>query len=336
MSETTVAASVVIDMLQYLEHAGHAPAEVCRAAGIDDAILARPDARVPGSRVERLWTEAERRTGDPLVGLHMAEVFHPAALDIVGYVLLTCRTVGEMLERAVRYAGLLNDGMRVELVHEPTRSYARIVIIPHVDNHLERDARQMVDSWWVGLARQLRLVPATPVMPVEVWFTHRVADPAEHRRILGAPLRFGAAENRFYLARADLARPIPSANPALFAVFDQHAEQVLRTLGAGSTAAGRVARLVAERLRGRVPPIGEIAAAAAMSARQLQRALQAEGRTYQQVLDDVRCALARRLLAEERHSVSQIAFLVGFSEPAAFHRAFKRWTGITPAMVRRA
>lgn len=130
-------------------------------------------------------------------------------------------------------------------------------------------------------------------------------------------------------------RPIRSANQALFTVFEQHAEQLLASLGDRDTMVGRVSRVIAEKLRGRVPPIGEIASELAMSARHLQRALQAESRTYQEVLDDVRCAAAKRYLADSTNSVSQVAFLLGFFEAAAFHRAFKRWTGMTPTAVRR-
>lgn len=336
MAETTVAATIAIDMLQFLERRGHAARDVCRDASLDPSVLTRPDDRIPGSRMERLWQVAIARTNDPLVGLHMSEEFHPAALDILGYVVLTCRTLGEVMDCLVRYAGLLNDGLRIDLTHDGPRSIARIHLVSsHLDNALERDSRQAVDSLWIGLARQLRMLGAEPVVPLEVWFRHQVDDDAEYRRLLGAPLRFGAKEDRFVLARSDLSRPIPSANPALFTVFEQHAEQLLASLGGRDTMVGRVSRVIAEKLRGRVPPIGEVASELAMSARHLQRALQAESRTYQEVLDDVRCAAAKRYLADSTNSVSQVAFLLGFSEAAAFHRAFKRWTGMTPTAVRR-
>ncbi len=335
MPETTVAATLAIDMLQYLERAGHPMVEVCRDAGLDPAIMSRPDERLRGSQMERLWAVAERRTGDPMIGLHMAEVFHPAALDILGYVVMTCRTIGDVMECLVRYAGLLNDGLRVDLTHDGPRAVVRVHIVSsHLDNQLERDPRQAIDSMWVGLARQLRAMTNDAVIPLEVAFRHSVPDDSEYRRVLRAPVRFGAREYRFVLAQTDLARPIPSANPALFTVFEQHAEQLLSELGGHQTIVGRVSRIVAEKLRGRVPPIGEIASEMAMSARQLQRALQAEGRTYQDVLSEVRSALARRYLSDESNSVSQVAFLLGFSEAAAFHRAFKQWTGVTPSAAR--
>ncbi|WP_411282186.1 helix-turn-helix domain-containing protein [Gemmatimonas sp.] len=72
-----------------------------------------------------------------------------------------------------------------------------------------------------------------------------------------------------------------------------------------------------------------------MSARNLQRALHAEDCPYQPVLDEVRSELARRYLADEANSVSQVSFLREFSEAAAFHRAFTKWTGVTPAVARK-
>jgi AraC-like DNA-binding protein len=336
MPETTVAAALAIDMLQYLERQGIAIATVCDDAGLEMGIMARPDERIPGSTMGRLWTAAIARTGDELVAVHMAEAFHPAALDILGYVVLTCRTIGEVLECLARYASLLNDGIRVALIHDGARSIVRLELIAsHIENHVHEHSRQIAESMWIGLAKQLRMLTAEPIMPLEVWFRHTVRDDAEYRRLLGAPLRFGASEDRFVLARSDLAQPLPSANPALFGVFDQHARQLLDSLAGGQTHVRRAAHILASALRGRVPPIGAVASEMAMSARSLQRALQAEGRTYQDVLDDVRRGMAQRLLADPANTVSQIAFLLGFSEAAAFHRAYKRWTGTTPAAGRR-
>jgi AraC-like DNA-binding protein len=336
MPETTLAASLAIDMLQYLDRLGISTAGVCRDAGLEPGIQSRPDDRIPGSQMGRLWKVAIDRTGDPFVAVHMAEAFHPAALDILGYVVLTCRTIAEVLDCLARYAGLLNDGLRVQIEHSGARSTVRLALISsHTDNYLPEHSQQVAESMWIGLARQLRLLTGEPINPLEVWFRHHVRDDSEYRRLLNAPLRFGAPEDRFVLSRSDLARQLPSANPVLFSVFEQHAARLLAGLAGRHTAVGRVSRIVAEKLRGRVPPIGEVASEMAMSARHLQRALSAEGRTYQEVLDEVRCAMARRYLAEPVNSVSQVAFMLGFSEAAAFHRAFKRWTGKTPAAARR-
>src|SRR5688572_16671093 len=137
--ETTVAASVVDDMLQYLARRG-VSADVARsAAGIDQTSSpVSSDERVPGSRVERLWSLGVAQTGDPLLGLHMAESYNPGALDILGYVTLSCRNVGEALEKFARYARLLNDGMRMELVREGKTAFCRCTYVEGMDNYLLR------------------------------------------------------------------------------------------------------------------------------------------------------------------------------------------------------
>jgi AraC-like DNA-binding protein len=359
MRETTVAASLIADMLGYLERRGLPAAEACRRSGIDPRLLAPAgdgdpdvgaggaDRRVPGSQAERLWPLAVAHTGDALVGLHMAEEFNPGALDIVGYVVLSCRTVGEALERLARYAGLLNDGFRLELVRDREEAYVRCTLVEGMDNYLLRGpgaegARQVLDTVWAGVARELRALAAEPVAPRAVWFRHAgppsEAARAEYRRVLGTPaVRFGAPEDRFVVAAADLARPVRSANPALLRAFAEHADAAWAALdrgGAAAAASDRVTRVLARLLRGRVPPLGEVAGELAMSARNLQRALRDEGTSYQALLDDVRRELAVRHLADPAASAGQVAFLLGFSEPSAFHRAFRRWTGRTPSAFR--
>src|SRR5688572_27191980 len=136
--ETTVAASVVADMLRYLADRGVKTAVALDEVGLDPRFPVSPDERVPGSRVERLWSFAVEQTGDALVGLHMAETYTAGTLDILGYVILSCASVGEVLEKFARYVRVLNDGMRVELIREPRTAFCRCTYVEGVDNYLLR------------------------------------------------------------------------------------------------------------------------------------------------------------------------------------------------------
>src|SRR5688500_11863444 len=172
LRETSVAATVVADMLQYLEQRGVPAAAAARDSGIDLRSPAGPDDRVPGSHVERLWKLAVHRTSDPLVGLHMAEAYSPGALDILGYVILSCRTIGDVLERLSRYAPLINDGMRIDVEREGRVAWCRCTFIESMDNYLVRYPDQAVDTTWAALARELCRLTAKPLVPTEVWFRH--------------------------------------------------------------------------------------------------------------------------------------------------------------------
>src|SRR5688500_14547539 len=246
--ETTVAASVVDDMLQYLARRG-VSADVARsAAGIDQATSpVSSDEHVPGSRVERLWSFAVDQTGDSLVGLHMAETYNPGALDILGYVILSCRNVGDALERFARYARLLNDGMRLELVREGKTAFCRCTYVGGIDNYLLRAPQHAIDATWGGLAREMRRLAGTPLGATAVWFRHAAPNPAsvaEYNRVLGAAVRFRAAEDRFIFPSTHLDQPLPSANPMLLEVFEQHARAALQAIAAEPSCADQVARVL--------------------------------------------------------------------------------------------
>jgi AraC-like DNA-binding protein len=337
--ETTVAASVVSDMLRYLADHGVPASDALAAAGIDPRFPASPDERVPGSRVERLWRFAVEQTGDALVGLHMAESYNPGALDILGYVILSCRTVGDVLDKLARYARLLNDGMRVELVREQKFAYCRCSYVEGIDNYLLRAPRHAIDTTWGALARELRRLAQVPLSAKAVWFRHSAPGAAqltEYARVLGAPVRFGAPEDRFILPIEHLDQPLPSANPVLLQLFERHAEEALRAIGEQDSRAKQVARVLSQKLKGSVPALDEVARELAMSSRNLQRTLREAGTSYQSLLDDVRRDLAIRHLADPATSAGQVGFLLGFSEPSAFHRAFRRWTGKPPSAFRGA
>ena len=339
LRETSVAATVVADMLQYLEQHGVSAAAAARDCGIDLQFPAGPDDRVPGGQVERLWRLVVERTGDPLVGLHMAEAYSPGALDILGYVVLSCRTVGDVLDRLSRYARLLNDGLRIDVERSGGVAFCRCTFVASMDNYLVRSPDQAVDTTWAGLARELRRLAATPLAPTEVWFRHRApaaTDAGEYVRVLGAPVRFGASEDRFVVPIEHLDARVRSANPSLLRAFERHADAALSGLDQRGSKSRQVAQVLAARLRGAVPPLGEIARELAMSDRNLQRALRNDGTSFQALLDQVRRDLAIRHLADPATSAGQVGFLLGFSEPSAFHRAFRRWTGQAPSAYRAA
>jgi AraC-like DNA-binding protein len=324
-------------MLQYLERQGISAVDAARDAGVVVEFPAAADERIPGSHVERLWRVAFERTGDALVGLHMAEAYNPGTLDILGYVVLSCRTIGEVLDRLSRYVRILNDGMRIDVEQDGTVAVVRCTFVESMDNYLLRSPYQAVDTVWVGLARELRRLTATPLLAREVRFRRpapSATERIEYERVFGTRVTFNADENQFIIPIDHLDQRVLSANPLLLRTFDQHADVVLAGMERQGSKSQQVAHVLAARLKGAVPPLSEIARELAMSDRNLQRALRNDGTSFQQLLDDVRRDLAIRHLADPSTSAGQVGFLLGFSEPSAFHRAFRRWTGKAPSAYR--
>ena len=138
MREATLATPLLIDFLGYLERQGPCMADVCRAADLDPRWFDNPNSRLPASAMERLWAAGERLTGNPDLGLHAGASYNPGALGIVGYVVLSCRTAREALDRLSRYAALLNEGLRVHVVEENENTHVQFGADDRFDSFLHR------------------------------------------------------------------------------------------------------------------------------------------------------------------------------------------------------
>jgi AraC-like DNA-binding protein len=337
MREATIATSLVIDFLAFLGRRGLDARTVCLAAQIDPRSVDEPRSRLPASAMERLWTAAEQLTGDADLGLHSAESYNPGALSIVGYVILSCPTAGQALECLARYAPLLNEGLQVSVDHERGTTVCRFGAADGVDSFLQRSPRQAIETLAAGIVLTLARLSTRPPAPLAVAFRH-AAPPstAEHTRLLGPVLRFGQKDNRVVYPTAALSAAMVSADPALLEVFEGDARQRLEALRSRGTVSGRVQSIVGARLKGQVPSLASIASELAMSERSVQRSLSEESTSYRDIVDEVRKGLALSHLSRPGASAADVAFLLGFSEPSAFTRAFRRWTGLPPSQFKGA
>lgn len=332
MREISVAPSLLADMTGYLRARGLDADAVCRTAGIDLASQATSRSRIPGPAMAAFWRAAIAATGDADFGLHCTAAANPGALDIVGYVMLSSRTAEEALRRGARLMRLLNDGLALSVAREPLRTRIRVTILPSGDAFLREEPRQIIETVLFGVVHQLRLLTGRAVVPLSVSMRHPcpATGSTEHARLFKMQPAFGAGWDEVGLSNADLDVALRSANSDLLAAFEAHAESTLMALATAATVSGRVAAEIVAGLKGEAPTIGAVARAMAMSPRSLQRKLAAEDTTFQSVLDDARRELAVRHLADPTATVAKVAWLVGFSEPSAFHRAFRRWTGQSP------
>ncbi len=130
--------------------------------------------------------------------------------------------------------------------------------------------------------------------------------------------------------------PIKTADSGLLKILERYCREILGRRPAAPTLVYQVRELIADLLTTGEPNIDTVAAALNMSSRTLERRLRAEGLAYRQVLDELRQQLAERYLADKRLGLAQITYLLGYSEPTAFNRAFRRWTGATPTQYRKS
>lgn len=289
-----------------------------------------PEGRVPIARAHELLELAVRWSHDPDLGLRAGEQMCTGDCGVVDYTVCSAGTVREAIEMAARYTRLVNDVISMPLQVDGERALLRVeceVLMP----------RAAADFMMAGFYTTHGRAWLGGIPGLECWFVHPTpGSTAEYTRAFGgATLRFGAPCYAFAFPQRALDEPLVSANPKLHAVVQRHAERLLADLPPVHSLTERVRHLMnGELARGRLTA-EQVAQRLHMSRRTLCRKLESEGTSFTALLADLRQRLALQYVGNAELGLAEIAFLLGFSEAAAFHRAFKRWTGRTPLEYRR-
>lgn len=303
---------------------------------LDD--LENPESRIPLTTYIALMKAGMELCNEPALSLLFGEAVRLQDISIVG-------VLGETLsniESANRYARLAldpDDGGNadaIELVREGGDLWLKSTIEAYIDNPLLTEsafARNVC-----GVRAMLASLPGFAKMPFPkaIRFTHKEPSyRAEYDRIFGVPLFFGSNMNALLLDEGFLKVSLPRANPHLSQVLTAHAEELLKSLESSKTTRGEVEKLLTVNLQSGATSVDVIARQLGVSRQTLFRRLKAEGVTFEKVLDELRHRMALKYLDDRKLSVNETAYLVGFSDPAAFSHAFKRWTGHSPATIRK-
>jgi AraC-like DNA-binding protein len=331
--EPTVAVQVLQALLMRAAQAGQSPAAVMARFGLSPAPLQDPDGRVPASIVRALWEELPTSCGDPNFGLTLAAGAPDAALGVVAYVAQHAPTLGRGFSAAVTYARLLQDVAACFIEPGDAGGSLRFVQAPLPRGPVP--PRHAVEFGFARAILMARRSTGVDVAPVHVRFAFaRPSDTSAHERLFRAPLTFDHARNELEFDEATLGLPQRDADSWLRAVVEDHARAALERLAPRSALARDVVTALGACVQRGDADLSSVARALSLTERTLQRRLADEGLRFRALADDVRRALATRYLVDRTHSLAQIALLLGFSEQAAFQRAFVRWTGMTPGQFR--
>ena len=310
-----------------------------RALGKDEAAIAREaeitlendeDARVPRERVDALWEIAAREIG-PAVGVRFALEMPPGNAGVLEVVTQSAPTVEASLGHICRYWHLLNDG--VDLSLERKEDEFALTLRTRSEEPL---APPWVDLTVVALVVIGARSIARPVPPKRVALPYAESRAVpELGAIVGAPMSYGADALAIVFPAELLDATLLAANAPLHDVARAHADAELARLKQDGDLPSRVRAAAETRLESGDATLDRLAGAVGLSARTLQRRLREHGTSLRAVLDDARRAIAMRELSARTRTVTDVAFLLGFSETSAFDRAFRRWTGTTPAAFRK-
>jgi AraC-like DNA-binding protein len=330
MADFTVAAGIAQGLFEFCVARGADGHHLARESGIDPDAFENPDNRVPGSNYVALMRTGQRLCGDPAIALHFAEAVNLSRLSIVGLLVQASETLGDGLAQIRRYSRLTMDGgyERFTLVSDARGAWI-------VDNRPDpNDVPELTETAFAFMICGSHGHVATPFVR-EVHVTHSAPSYwREYERAFRAPVVFESDWNAGCIAPESFGYRIAMQPRYVFGILSKHADALLRSLEDSTTHRGRVERLLMPILHTGGAGMEAVARQMGLSRQTLFRRLKDEGVTFESVVDDLRRRLAVDYLANGRVSTADAAYLTGFSEAAAFSRAFKRWTGSTPGAAR--
>lgn len=315
-----------------LRAAGIAPKPLLARAGLTLAQIEDRKARVTVQSQIKFLELAAVALDDNLLGFHLARECELRELGLLYYVLSSSETLAEALRKAVRYSGIVNEGVSMRI-----REGRETGIGFHYVNVERRGDRQHIECWLTIIVRLARLLTNRRLVPSRVRVIHHGRKmPAEFRSFLGCDIEFGAGVDEVTFPREVLQLPVVSADMYLNDLLTSYCDETLahRRDERVATLRLEVENAIAPLLPHGKASAQEIAGRLGLSHRTLARRLADEGLSFSRILHELKLDLATRYLREGL-SVSRIAWLLGYHEVSAFTHAFKRWTGKSPRQLQR-
>lgn len=306
---------------------GVAPANVLRRAGLPEDLLHQPSVRLVPEDYYRLWESAEQEMGDPLFPIRVCEAVRSESFSPPLFAGLCSPNLLVAAQRVSKYKTLIGP-MQMEV-----RENSDTVTIAFAWQDGPPPPVSLVTMELLFCVTLARIGIRETIHPIDVTTTDLPSPLTPYEDFLGASIHRGPS-HMVRFTRSDAIRPFLTSNEPLWAAFEPDLRQRLADLDASASVATRVRAVLHEAIPSGVITMDAVARKLALSKRTLQRRIETEGTSFQQILKETREALARHYLEKTSLPASEISFLLGFDEPNSFYRAFRSWTGKTPDSIR--
>lgn len=312
-------------IVRALDAAGADTSQIMQLARVDRVRSNDPLLRITDLDINAVLGRAVEATSDAYFGLKVANCIVPGTLHALGYALLASETLEEFCQRLVRFQGLVSTSAECAIVVAGAElAFSARAINPALcfESH---------DVWAGMVMRMMRGASDDDFTPLRLDLIRPAPAQGDgpFHEYFGCPVRFGCERICFYFDLETMRTPLPGASRELAQHHDQIVRSYLEKLDREDIV-NRVRTLIVRGLGGDRFSRGEIARNLNMSASTLQARLSQRGTSFQSLLDGTRHELALGYMEQSRLSITEIAFMLGFSDLSNFIRAFKRWTGKSP------
>lgn len=319
-------------LVQFLEARGLDGEAMCARADLNYQALQQSDEFFDAACYPALLQAAVDASRDPLLGLRFGMAAEPDRWGVLGYIMSVCGTLGEAMQCQQRYQSLV--GSIGSIAVEPVDTGQPGEFLKLSWQTAKPPLPAMAEEAVAGWVRFGRWITHTDRSPQQVAFKHAPPeDPKlrdEYWHFFRCPVQFNADYNGLVISIDMLSLSLKQPDRKMRDWLQQHVEDRLQQLDQENELIARLRGYIEKQLPKGVPEIGAVADAFNLSTRTLQRRLKEQNETYKSFVEHTRSRLAKRYLDMGRYNLTEITFLLGFSEQSAFSRAFKRWTGVTP------
>ena len=324
-----ILASWAVAVAQAADARGLDSEAIFTRAGIDLSTARDPKTRFPAERMTVVYRLAEEAVHDLTFGLSIAEFVHPTSLHALGYSLFASSDLESFCRRIVRYFGLVTTNAVTH--YEERGTECRLVMYPETGANIFAPQ----DAWLATILRFVRFIYRPDFDPVRVALRRPV--PAISREkfseYFGAPIEFGHEMNVLVFDPVDMKVHLPAANAELAQLNDRVVMSLLSRIDRHDIVT-QVRAAFSALLPSGDCSRGNVALRLNVSERTLQNRLLERGTSYRALLNETRHELAEQYMDDGQYTVSEVAFLLGFSEVSSFSRAFRAWTGDSPSTYR--
>lgn len=311
---------------------GFDPELVLRGASLGWQDLADSDGderRLPVEAVARLWAAAVAVTGDPNIGVRIGALAQLDHFGVLGSVARASATLGDALLKTGRYMRLWIETARLCLLVEGDQGQL-------IFRSLRRIPPVVGDAVLTQLVVLSRELTGRDLVPSRVRMAHPPpTDDSVYRDVFRIAPTFRDVEYSLVFSVDVLTLPIATHDPGGVELLSDRATRLVDALAPGATFARRVRDVLAAELHGGNPMMENVAARLGVHPKTVNRRLKQEGTSHRELLDCLRRELAEHYLAMPGIAVTEVAFLLGFSDASAFNKALRRWFGIAPLDYRR-
>ncbi|MDH5654682.1 MAG: AraC family transcriptional regulator [Spirochaetia bacterium] len=326
----TLSISVLHPLFRTAESFGIEKKILMDECGLNHDILSSPDHRITVDQYDCLIGKASELSGNHYFGLHLGKNFSIGTGNVAALIMQNCSNLLEAGEKYLKYQNVVDESMQIDLTIENQKA---IISMQNLCDHIKHK-RHMLDAIAVNAVNVLNQIAASEIVFDSIEFIHNNPDfYNEYKNVFPCRLEWGKPVTAIRLDKTYLETPVKQPNPELLHLLEEQADQILSKLNGEKYYTLKVLNILKDNNFDFLNGLEKVAASIPMSVRNLQHKLKEENTGYQKLLNNVRKEKAFMML-NKGLSITEISFLLGFSEPAVFQKAFRKWTGKSPGEYR--